>query len=194
VTTSDQVTRDVLPSETDAFPYRVLLAVPDARTIPIFALGVEARREAVESTAVSREAHSSLIGGNLSRTLERRYGPHRLINVRGRVGERTAIYSSWLTFPDRVQAETFVRENARFGVVAITAKMQAHYEARKHQLENGTAAGRYDLSRLDQNARLKRARLYVEESAAIDQLNCNLHELAVLRKSLEANPEGVSVG
>ena len=33
--------------------YRVLLALPDARTIPVFALGVEAERPALDTKVVS---------------------------------------------------------------------------------------------------------------------------------------------
>ena len=47
----------------DAFPFRVLLAVPEALTIPIFALGVEARREPIEAEVVEDgEALSRLVG------------------------------------------------------------------------------------------------------------------------------------
>ena len=50
-------------SRPEHFPFRVLLAVPDALTIPIFALGVEARREPVEAEVVEDgEALSRLVG------------------------------------------------------------------------------------------------------------------------------------
>ena len=65
----------------EGFPFRVLLAVPDALTIPIFALGIEARREPVEAEVISDgEAFSRLVGGNLFRTLAKgRYGEHHLV-------------------------------------------------------------------------------------------------------------------
>src|SRR5215204_2455438 len=88
------------------FCFRVLLALPDARTIPIFALGLK--------LVAIREALSRLLGGNISRAIPGRYGEHRLINVRRRIGERTAIYSFWLTFPELTRAEAFVRDHARF--------------------------------------------------------------------------------
>ena len=80
--------------------YRVLLALPDARTIPVLALGVEAERPALDMRVIpSGETLSCLVGGNLSRSLQSRYGEHRLIGVRRRVDKRTAIYSTGSPFP-----------------------------------------------------------------------------------------------
>ena len=182
-------------AEAGQFPFYVLLAVPDARTILIFALSVEAQRGAIDVQVITDgKALSGLIGGNLSRAVERRYGPHRLINVRRRVGARTAIYSSWLAFPDLAKAESFVRENPRFGLDTIEAKTKSQHETRKRDLQSGAAKGRYDLSRLDQNARLKRARFYVAEADELDRLECALSGLVLLRKSLGMIPDGISVG
>src|SRR5215207_2321738 len=66
------------------FPFRVLLRVPEATTIPIFALGVEAQREEVERKLIRStvEALARIVSGNLSRALPGRYGDHRLLNVR----------------------------------------------------------------------------------------------------------------
>jgi hypothetical protein len=187
--------READPTEPESFPYRVLRDVPDTRTIPIFALWVEAGLKPVDRRVVaSREALSKLVGGNLSRALERRYGPHRLVTVRRRVGKRTAVYTAWLAFPEMAVAESFIRDQPRFGLDTIDARTKSQLETRTRQLKNGVANGRYDLSRLDENARLKRARFFVEESAALDRLEWQLYGLSMLRKSLDESPEGVSVG
>ncbi len=143
-------------SRPEDFPFRVLLAVPDALTIPIFALGVEARRRPVEAEVVEDgEALSRLVGGNLSRTLAQgRYGDHRFVQTRWRLGERTAVYASWLAFPERTQADAFVSDQPRFGLTAIEARTQAEAARLEADLQTGVAKGRFDLGSLDHHARL----------------------------------------
>jgi len=177
------------------FCFRVLLALPDARTIPIFALGVEAGRYQIETKLVeSREALSRLLGGNISRAIPGRYGEHRLINVRRRIGERTAIYSFWLTFPELTRAEAFVRDHARFGLTAIEAWSETQFRSREEKFKAAAARGRYDLSRLDPRQGKWRAREYFTEAEALDKLEWGQLALVRLKESLASNPDGVSVG
>ena len=51
----------------------MLLTIPEATTIPIFALGIEAQRKEVERKLMSstREALAGVVTGNLSRALPR---------------------------------------------------------------------------------------------------------------------------
>jgi hypothetical protein len=184
------------PSRLEALPFRVLLVVPEALTIPIFALGLEARREPVEAEVVlDKEAFSRMVGGNLFRTLAQgRYGEHRFVNTRRRLGQRTAVYASWLAFPERAQAEAFVGGPPRFGLTTIEAKTQAEVARREADLRAGAAKGRYDLGPLEHRARLNRAREYVQVSEGRDKLSWSLSALRWLRESLAAVPDGTSVG
>src|SRR4051794_33345070 len=99
------------------YPFRVLLRIPEATTIPIFGLGMEARREEVERKLIpsTLEVLARIVSGNLSRALPGRYGDHRLLNVRRRVGRRTAIYSSWLALADQTAAEALVNDHPGLG-------------------------------------------------------------------------------
>lgn len=175
--------------------YRVLLAVPDARHIPIIGLVGERRWGRVNTRVVpTKEDLSRHVGGNLSRRLQKSYGDHRLINVRRRVADQTAVYSYWLAFPELAPAEAFVQENPRFGLNAIEAHTASQYGTRKQNLENGVAKGRYNLQFVEPNARLKRARFYVDECAVLEKLGWARWGLLKLRKDLEIVPDGVSVG
>ena len=89
----------------EVVPYRILLAIPEARNIPYFAIGEEKPANAFQSSMRS----SSPLGGNVSRGLQSRYGDHRLISARMRIN-KTALYTEWLAFPTLAQAETFVRD------------------------------------------------------------------------------------
>ena len=95
------------------YPFRVLLRIPEATTIPIFALGIEAQRKEVERKLMSstREALARVLSGNTSRALEGRYGDHRLLNIRRRVDQRMAIYSWWLALTDQTAAEALVDDH-----------------------------------------------------------------------------------
>jgi hypothetical protein len=177
------------------FPFRVLLAVPEALTIPLFALGAEARREPVEAEVISdKEAFSRLVGGNLFRTLAQgRYGEHRFVKTRRRSGQRTAVYAFWLAFPELAQAEAFVGDHPRFGLTAIEARAQAEVARHEADLRNGAVKGRYNLGPLEHRARLNRAREYVQASEEIDRMSWGLSALKRLRESLAAVP-GLHVG
>ena len=95
------------------YPFRVLLTIPEATTIPICALGLEAQRKEVERKLMSstREALARVLSGNTSRALEGRYGDHRLLNIRRRVDWRMAIYSLWLALTDQTAAEALVNDH-----------------------------------------------------------------------------------
>jgi hypothetical protein len=72
--------------------YRVLLAIPTETYIPIFAIGVEARRTECETTVVDeREELSRLVGGNLTRSLTARFGEYYLIQLRMRISPRMVV-------------------------------------------------------------------------------------------------------
>jgi hypothetical protein len=174
----------------------VLLAVPQALTIPLFALRAEARLEPVEAEVISdKEALSRLVGGNLFRTLaQSRYGEHQLVKTRRRSGQRTAVYASWLAFPELADAEAFVGNHSRFGLTAIEARTQAEVARHEADLRSGAAKGRYDLRPLVHGARLNRAREYVQVSDEVDRLLSSLSALRRLRESLAADPDGTSVG
>jgi hypothetical protein len=119
----------------DYVRYRVLLAIPAQTYIPIFAIGVEARRSQCQTAVLDdREELSRLVGGNLTRSLAARYGEHWVMQVRIRVSPRTVLYSRWLAFPTLAQADDFVRENSRFGLTAIQVRSHAEYTARKAAL------------------------------------------------------------
>jgi hypothetical protein len=129
--------------------YRVLLALPDARTIPVFALGVEAERPALDMRVIpSGETLSGLVEGNLSRSLQSRYGEHRLVDVRRRLDRRTAV-SHWLAFPEIAQAEGFVRDHPRFGLNGIEERATAELTGARELLQRQLSEGRFDLSRYE---------------------------------------------
>ncbi len=175
--------------------YRVLLALPDARTIPVFALGVEAERSALHTRVVSSgEALSRLVGGNLSRALQGRYGEHRLVDVRRRVDRRTAVYSQWLAFPEIAQAEAFDRDHPRFGLNGIEEKATAELTGARELLQRQLSEGRFDLSRYEPLVRHSRAKEYVQKAEALDRLKWGLGALSRLKVSLLERPDGVSVG
>jgi len=188
------------PSPTDAssaaLPFRVLVEPPTATTIPIFALGVEAGRPATECAVISdHEAVKAKVSGNTGRALRSgRYGEHQLVNTRRRVGQRTALYSSWIAFDHLHQAEAFVRDYPRLGLVSMRAKTTAAIRERENRLRNGLASGRYDLGRIDQNARLLRAREYVQLSDELDKLEWTQFAFKKLDDSLVADTGWQSIG
>jgi hypothetical protein len=174
--------------------YRVLLALPDARTIPVFTLGVEAERPALDTKVVSSPgALSRLVGGNLSRAIQSRYGEHRLIGVRRRVDKRTAVYSHWLAFPEIAQAEAFVRDHPRFGLNGIEEKATAELTGTRELLQRQLSEGRFELSRYEPPVRVSRASEYVQKAEALDRLKWGLGALSRLKVSLLERPDGVSV-
>ena len=183
-------------SRPEHIPFRVLLAVPEALTIPIFALGVEARREPVEAEVIEDgEALSHLVGGNLSRTLVKgRYGDHRLVRTRFRLGRRTAVYSSWLGFSERSSADAFVADHPRFGLAAIEAATRAELAHLEAALRVDVVKGRYDLGPLDHRMRRARAEEYIELSDDLLRLSGDLSALKKLREGLAALLGGTSVG
>jgi hypothetical protein len=193
------------PTHTDSDPaltcrpedirYRVLLAVPEALNIPHFALGAEAKRSQIQTTLIaSKDEESRLVGGNVFRGLGARYGEHRFISVRRRLLQKTALYSAWLAFADRAQAEAFVRDHPRFGLDGLEARTSAEQTALQHSLEHALAQGRFNLGHIDPNARLRRANEYVEACDRLDALEQGRWALSKLREDLMAYPEGVSVG
>ena len=95
----------------------------------------------------SGETLSGLVEGNLSRSLQSRYGEHRLIGVRRRVDRRTAVYSQWLAFPELAQAETFVRDHPRFGLNGIEEKATAELTGARGLLQRQLSEKRFELSR-----------------------------------------------
>ncbi len=188
------------PSPTDAssaaFPFRVLVEPPTATTIPIFALGVEAGRPATECAVMSdHEAVKAKVSGNTGRALRSgRYGDHHLIAMRRRVSQRTALYSSWFAFAGLEHARAFVRDYPRLGLVSMWATTTAAIKEREDRLRNGLASGRYDLGRIDPNARLKRAREYVELSDELDKLQWTEFAFKKLDDSIVADTGWHTVG
>jgi hypothetical protein len=180
----------------EAYPFRVLLRTPEATTIPILALGVEAQREQVECKLCfsTREALARVVSGNLSRALEGRHGDHRLLNVRRRVGRRVAIYSSWLALTDQIAAEALVNDHPGLGFAGIEKRIEAEFRSREEKLKAAVARGRYDLGRLDHRHGKWRAREYFTEAETLDKLEWSRVALTCLRESLAADPDGVCVG
>ncbi len=179
------------------FPYRILLAVPQALTIPVLALGVEAPRPSVEiSITASRSALSRVVGGNLSRALAKgRYGEHRLLTVRRRIQTRIALYASWLAFPERTQAAAFCSEHPRFGMTSIEARTRADHTRRSADLKAHVEAGRYDLRLFKGRDRLSRAKEFVRLSEELDRVAWGLNALRLLRGSFDpASSKVTSVG
>ena len=175
--------------------YRVLLAVPEALNIPHFALGAEAKRSQVQTTLIaSKDEASRLVGGNVFRSLRARYGEHRFISVRRRLLQKTALYSAWLSFADRAQAEAFVRDHPRFGLDGLEARTSDELMALEQSMKDALAQGRFNLGHIDPHARLRRAREYVEACERLEMLEQGRWALSKLREDLMAYPEGVSVG
>jgi hypothetical protein len=179
----------------DDIRYRVLLALPTETYIPIFAMGVEARRRQCETTVLDhREELSRLVGGNLTRSLAKRYGEHRLIQSRIRISPRTVLYSRWLDFPTAGQAQDFVRKNPKFGIKATQVRVEAEYTMRKGALTNGIAKGRFDLSGVAARSRLHRAREYVGATEEVNRLQEGRQVVATLEKTLAAVPNVILIG
>jgi hypothetical protein len=175
--------------------YRVLLALPDARTIPVLPLGVEAERPALDTRVIpSGETLSCLVGGNLSRSLQSRYGEHRLIGVRRRVDKRTAVYSHWLAFPEIAQAEGFVRDHPRFGLHGIEERAKTELTSARELLQRQLSEGRFELSRYEPLVRHSRAKEYVQRAEEVGELEWGLGALSRLKVSLLEMPDGVPVG
>ena len=174
--------------------FRVLLAVPDAKNIPYFALGVEAKRARIETEVLPSDRLSGLVSGNVLRSLQTGYGSHRLVRVRRRVLQKTALYSSWLAFPAQEPAQAFVEGNRKLGLDAITAKTEAELIATERKLDEALKQGRYDLGTLKSRSRLGRAQEYVRTAEDTDKLAWGCWALSKLRDDLIALPDGVSVG
>jgi hypothetical protein len=178
------------------FPFRVLLKAPYCTTIPIFALGVEAGRNEIETElrGATTTALARLVSGNLSRAIPGRYGEHRLMGVRRRVGRRNAIYSQWLVFHDIADAEALVRDHPRFGLEAIEAQILSEIETCEGTLRAGSAKGRFNLGPLEHRARVNRAQEYLREAEGLEKLQWSRYAVTKLKESLAAAPDGTSVG
>jgi hypothetical protein len=174
---------------TEAVPYRILLAIPEARNIPYFAMGAEKPANAFQSSMRS----SSPLGGNVSRGLQSRYGDHRLINARMQIN-KTAFYTEWLAFPTLAQAETFVRDNPKFGLEAIAAKAVAESTDLTQGLQEAVTLGRFNLGNIDPNARCSRAREYTKICDKLEKWRWDLWSLRQLRENLSVFGQAISVG
>ncbi len=184
----------VEPPDSHETRFRVLLAVPDAKNIPYFALGVEAKRARIETEILPSERLSGLVSGNVLRSLQTGFGSHRLVRVRRRVLQKTGVYSSWLAFPVLEPAQAFVEANRRLGLDAITARMEAALTSGQEKLKQAVEQGRFDLGRLKSGSRLGRAQEYVRTAETLDKLGWGRWALAKLREDIDAVPDGVSVG
>ncbi|WP_156417949.1 hypothetical protein [Aureimonas sp. AU4] len=109
------------------FPHRVLLAVPDVRHIPIFALGVEKARAPLEWASLDDlDGQRTVVGRDALEQLQaRRYGAYRLIDTRSRLARQTALYARWCTFTTAHHAEAFEREHAHLGLTALSRQVEA---------------------------------------------------------------------
>jgi len=87
-----------------------------------------------------------------------------------------------------------VRDYPRLGLVSMRAKTTAAIRERENRLRNGLASGRYDLGRIDQNARLLRAREYVQLSDELDKLEWTQFAFKKLDDSLVADTGWQSIG
>jgi hypothetical protein len=115
--------------------------------------------------------------------------------IRRRIRERTALYSSWLAFPELPQAEEFLRDHPRFGMSSIEERSRADHTRKSTDLKARVEAGRYDLRLLKTRDRLSRAKEYVRLAEELDRLAWGLSALRMLRESLDvASDEGTSVG
>jgi hypothetical protein len=177
------------------FQFRVLLSAPESRHIPYFALFAEPKLGRVRTTLISnKDAQSRLVGGNLFRSLEARYGSHIYIDVRRRVCERTALYSTWLAFPTADQADKFAAENRKFGLENIKAKAAAQRANIEQQLQNGLSQGRYDLGRLKESLRCGRAKHFIETDEKLRGLRGVEWGTSKLQEDMKAYPDGFSIG
>ena len=177
------------------FQFRVLLCAPEARHIPHFALFAEPKLGRVRAMLISnKDAQSRLVGGNLFRTLQARYGHHIYIDVRRRVCERTALYSTWLAFPAADHAEKFAAENRKFGLGNIKAKAAAQRIAMQQQLESDLSQGRYDLRQLKESLRCERAKHFIQTDEKLRNLRGVEGGTSKLEEDQKAYPNGISIG
>ncbi|MBB3952358.1 hypothetical protein [Aureimonas jatrophae] len=109
------------------FPHRVLLAVPDVRHIPIFALGVEKARAPLEWASLDDpDGQCTIIGRDALEQLQAgRYGAYRLIDTRTRLARQTALYAPWCTFTTADHVEAFEREHPNLGLTALSRQVEA---------------------------------------------------------------------
>ena len=129
----------------------------------------------------------------MASALPGRYGYHRLLSVRRRVGRRMAIYASWLALTDLTAAEALVNDHPGLGLGGIEKRVEAEFRTREGKLKSTAASRRFDLSRLDFRHGMWRAREYLTEAEALDKLKCRV-ALTRLKESLVADPDGVCVG
>src|SRR4051812_25054829 len=177
------------------FQFRVLLSAPESRHIPYFALFAEPKLGRVRANLISnKDAQSRLVGGNLFRSLEARYGSHIYIDVRRRVSERTALYSSWLAFLTAAQADKFVADNRKFGLENIKAKAAAQRANIEQQLQNGLSQGRYDLGQLKESLRCERAKHFIETDVKLRGLRGAEWGASKLHEDMKAYSDGLSIG
>ena len=176
-------------------PFRVLLRVPEAGYIPVFALGVEAGRPTSDVTVlIGFEPLRKVVNTNVcDAVLSGRYGPYALLACRDRQG-RTAVYSRWLAFPEINVAEAFLRDFPRFGLNNIEQRVHEKFSAKEDQLQTGAGSGRYNLGPLEHRARLNRAREYIQVSDELEKIKDELLALRKLRAVLTDAQGVVSVG
>lgn len=166
----------------EAFPYWVLLGPPTIRTIPIFSLQGEAVRSANEVWAVSTKDEGNTIDKQaLGRLRAGAFGDHRFIITRHRRGARTACYATWLSFSDQEKATAFVTTFPRYGLSNLLADAQRRIGTIEHDLQQGLSKGRFDLSVIDENARYKRAQLYVTSVEQVQRLRATQRALEHVR-------------
>jgi hypothetical protein len=175
--------------------YRVLLRVPDTRSIPIFALGVEAGLPASDTSALTGfDALRKVVNTNVcDAVVGGAYGPYVLVDIRHRVG-RAAVYSNWLAFPDQDAAAAFIRDFPRFGLNQIEQRSPERFSAKEDQLRSGAVSGRYNLGPLEHRARLKRSKEYIAVSEELEKLRDELLTIKKLRAVLAEERAVLSIG
>jgi hypothetical protein len=169
------------------FPFQVLVRVPEARNIPIFAMGVERERAAVEDDVMTgHDAVKRAVSGNIARALAAgNYGAHQIIHRRVRVEGRTAIHSVWLAVAEARSAQAFPSDYPRLGLDAIERQTAAALLRLEARIDGGLIEGRFDLGRLDTIGQLRRAREYVSLSTSIETLRSQQQALIALKQGLQ---------
>lgn len=172
------------------FPHRVLLAPPTSRTIPIMALRAEAERPLNEIWSVSAQETGALDKQAYGRVRTGKFGDYQFVTTRHRTGLRTASYALWVAFTDEVQANRFTTEHPRYGFDNLLATALRRKAKIEHDLEQGIAKGRFDLSEITPDDRYHKAKLYVtsiDDLHRLETIVVKLNELGLATGMLPDN-------
>ena len=168
------------------YPFRVFLRTPEATTIPIFALGVEAERAPVEWKLMASRPETfdpcrqwqpvSVSPGPLGTAGSEREAEDGV--------RRTAIYSSWVALADRTAAEALVNDHPGLGLAGIEKTSWKRSSGARRETEIGLSQGAVRPRPLDYRTGMWRARAYLTEAEALDKLEWSEWPLPASERAL----------